>query len=377
MMNSIIDLLILKDQRSAVKRCWIARTVEEVVDRMSDLKCDETTRLYTNDFTTMYTQLPHEDFIKGVCGAIDEAEDELLRRHMMTRADPPLRYMSDGRWSAQSTDPGDWSCVQLKEALALIVSESYVMNGFTPRRQRLGVPMGQESSPPGSNLYLYSKEAKFVDEIVQRLGEQRVLREYDGFRHNCRFIDDTLSNLPYTHNPSSADYGGLGLHGAESGVKVNYLGLTISVNEGPLPTIKVRDKSVKFNFDLVRYPTVHTNVPAHSRIGTLVGMLVRSVRYTTTITQFREEIPLLLRNFATRGYGYAHMNEAIRKFVFRNVKKQYRNETRTHLLRTMADTIAAADPTALLALMPQPVHCDAQFKTFMTTFIRVARIKLL
>ena len=71
-LDGIIDRLLIKQRNENVKKCWIVRDTQEFIDSTATLQVDESTCITTADFTTMYTQLPHDVVVENVCSAIDD-----------------------------------------------------------------------------------------------------------------------------------------------------------------------------------------------------------------------------------------------------------------------------------------------------------------
>ena len=202
-------------------------------------------------------------------------------------------------------------------------------------------------------MYLYTKERDFVERLIALHGEDYVLREYDGFQFTSRFIDDRLSNLPEGKLPSAADYDGLELACAGSGRDVNYLGVRYQADSTTHSVrFTINDKQKYFPCNLVRFPSMVTNVPTHVRVGTVVTMLVRTWRYSSRTEDFFTELRRLMYLFMKKGYPEQLLKLGVSKFVDRNVKSEYRAEMR-HRIRKVI-TVSAGDHAAR-AMDPTPV----------------------
>jgi len=356
MCDSIIDVLQIIDQRRAIKRVWIVRTVEEPMEKMTHLKTDNSTELRVDDFTNMYTMLPHDKLVAGIHSAIDDAIPELARRFNVpvSHFTQYGRFCSDGKWTiTDGAVTDDWSIADLKKAVKYVVGNTHLMNGYKIFRQVIGIAMGENASPPFSTMYLYSKERDFVEKLIMQHGEDFVLREYDGFKFTSRFIDDRISNLPESKLPSAVDYDGLELACAGKGRDVNYLGVRYQVDSSSQSVkFTINDKQKFFPCNLVRFPSMITNVPTHVRVGTVVTMLVRSWRYSSRTEDFFLELRRLFYQFMKNGYVEQLLKVGIAKFVDRNVKSEYRNEMRHQLRKVLA--LSAGDHATRQA-NPTPV----------------------
>jgi hypothetical protein len=170
--------------------------------------------------------------------------------------------------------------------------------------------MGDEASPAISNLFLYVKEKQFVNRKVAELGEQEVIRRFHGYRFVLRYIDDRVApNYAPGALPDADDYG---LHIVDTAVgrSVVFLGIEASVADGAV-AFKARDKQHSFTFPIVRFPSWHSTVPACIRVGTVIGMLVRTLRLTSKLDDFLDESTFLFALFQRRSYPSKDMRAAV------------------------------------------------------------------
>jgi hypothetical protein len=218
------------------------------------------------------------------------------------------------------------SLKHLFEASKIIIDNCYTYTGGMVFLQVIGLPMGAEPSPPLANLYFYSLEKEFVEKKVAELGEDEVIKRYHGFRFNLRYIDDLIMpDLDDKSAPmmSEQDYGGCKYSITGRGTKVVFLGIQAEKQKNKFPIFKAQDKQQFFEFTVVRFPTWHSTMPRHVRVGTLTGMLVRTMRLTTNSDDFFAEVKYLYSLFRARQYKLDEMKAGIQKFLHRHVKSVY------------------------------------------------------
>ena len=364
MLDSCIDLLKLRDSRNAIKRCWIVRTVEEALEVCTHLDVDNTTVLRTDDFTNMYTCLPHTELIAGVWSAIDDAVQELATRHACSFDDATrnCRFSGAGVWTL-STDPTAWPIDRLKSAVKFIIEHTFVMNGFEVFRQVIGIAMGENPSPPMSTMYLYVKERNFVNRMIADKGEEYVLRECQGFRFVSRFIDDRFANLPAEKLPGPNDYDDLAIRCTGEGRTVTFLSISIKADPNLRKvTFELSDKQKSFPHRLVRFPSMASCIPNHIRTGTVITMLVRAWRYCSLAKDFFGESKELFQRFVERGYTKTQFYAAIDKFCDRNTAPEYRSDVASKL-KQLCNVLpgarrSAAQMDALLPPQPAAARVD-------------------
>lgn len=207
--------------------------------------------------------------------------------------------------------------------------------------------MGNEAIPPMANLYLYVKEKHFVEKRIRELGHQEVLRRTQGYKTVLRFIDDRISPaFDISDLPGDEEYG-MEILCTGQGTTVSYLGLQVDCSDPQQVVFKAQDKQQKFQFTLTRFPSWHTCVPSSTRIGTVVGMLVRTLRLTTKVADFFAEVTSVVSLFQQRGYTVTDMKKAFGKFTVRHIHERYRN----HVLVSLLDFLKSwKDPVPISIL---------------------------
>ena len=87
-----------------------------------------------------------------------------------------------------------------------------------------------------------------------------------------------------------------------------------------------RYKQQAFTHTLLRYPSWDSNIPKSIMLGTIVGMLVRTLRLTTRISDFKQEALFIIDTFRRRKYPEQFIRRGIKKFVFKYIEPELTNE---------------------------------------------------
>ena len=212
------------------------------------------------------------------------------------------------------------------------------------------------------------KERRFVEAKVSELGEAEVLRRWNGFRSVCRFIDDRASaGINPKDLPGSDDYG-LELVPTGSGRRVVFLGIetTLEEHNGRFVTFAARDKQHAFAFQLIRFPSWTTCLPRAVTIGTMIGMLTRTLILTSKVTRFIDECKFLLNEFKKRGYPDGVIRTAVHRFAHRRLELDGRRQVVASILSELdrvgpnerQDTSAPAPPVESGRAEVQHPHRD-------------------
>jgi hypothetical protein len=137
-----------------IRTCWYVESLEEVAMQLRRLP-EEVWRqpMRTVNFTTMYTNLPHDELLAKVRSAVAEAWDF----HKERTGSTPL--LGEEGWN---TGVETYTLEEVMEILRFLVTNSFVCNGGHVRKQVRGIPMGLAVSPQLANLYCYAVEREFA-----------------------------------------------------------------------------------------------------------------------------------------------------------------------------------------------------------------------
>lgn len=330
-LNSVIDMILFADAKRDIRRCWIIRDPQECIDVFSSTKGIKSLR--TDDFTKMYTNIPHTPLKAALHEALDDCATTLAFKFACSKEEAwkDIRFQYRSLTWIHGSNSG-MNLVELEQRCSFIIDNNFIQNGCHFVQQICGCPMGNEAIPPMANLYLYVKEKQFVEKRIQELGRDEVLRRTAGYRTVLRFIDDRISpEIMSSMLPGDDDYG-MEILCTGRGQTVSYLGLEVNATNPEQVVFKAQDKQQKFQFTLVRFPSWHTCVPPTTRIGTVIGMLVRTLRLTTKVEDFFSEVSTVVSLFQQRGYTAADMKKAFGKFTVRHIHGRYRNQVLVKLL---------------------------------------------
>ena len=347
-LDAVIDVLVTRDIGQKIKRCWITRDCQEFIDSTANLQHPET--MTTKDFSTMYTQLPHEDLIAGVCKAIDHAVVQLAKKMAIDVrvADEVIRYNSKGEWvldaGAHYADRMGWSIIEIKQAVRFCVENAYVLYGDKLFRQLVGIGMGHEESPPLANLYLYSKENEYIDKKIAEHSEAEIEERFRGFRYHRRFIDDLFAPCSREDMPGEADYK-LKIEVTGSGPSVVFLGVRVTI-DGDRLIYAARDKQHAFDFKVMRFPSWKSTVPQACKRGCIMGMLCRTMNLTTTTKDFIAECRHFVRLFREREYPDDFIRSSVQRFLARNIISAHRRRFLQEIVELHTDAPILADVPA-------------------------------
>ena len=177
------------------------------------------------------------------------------------------------------------SCRELCSSIDFLIDIIYVRFGNSVFRQVVGIPMGTNSAPLLADLFLHTFEYDFMLTTMKQDMTKAV-----SFGYTFRYIDDLFS----VNNDSSEEYIS-SIYPSELELKdttmasneVCYLDTRIKQGDDSTPNhISVYDKRDDFDFRIVNFPHMDSNIPANPAYGIYISQLVRYARICTSKADF-------------------------------------------------------------------------------------------
>ena len=190
-------------------------------------------------------------------------------------------------------------------------------------RQTIGIPMGTNCAPLLADLYLYYYEYKFMNKLItsKHLNLARL------FNQTYRYIDDLISinNASFEKHVKDIYPPCLELKNTtESLTGTSYLDLYICKGPSGELTTKLYDKRDVFNFDIVNYPFMDSNIPITPAYGIYVSRLVAFARACTNFEDFYNRHLHLAQKLCTQGFNKKILRKTFTKFCDKHGKLLYK-----------------------------------------------------
>ena len=148
-------------------------------------------------FSTLYTTLPHylikDKLIDLIESTIQTKDSQYLAcndRNAVLTSEKPKKYHA-------------WSCQNVCNALTLLSDNIFIQFGTKVYKQVVGIPIGTNSSPLVSDLFLFCYERNFM----MSLSDDKQADVIDAFNTSSRYLNDILNiNNVYFDNMVSQIY---------------------------------------------------------------------------------------------------------------------------------------------------------------------------
>jgi len=226
--------------------------------------------LITLDFSTLFTALSHNDIKTNLNWLINKMFTGPGRGQVLAVGRDKAFFTKEIKERAFAMD--------VTETMLLmedVIDNAFVTFAGSMFRQTKGVPMGGNCSPMMADLCLTVMEHRYIMDAT-------VSVQY-GLRYVVRYIDDILvANYDCFPDIAKDIYPSeLILKRADNPLDDRVAFLDLHINRHPILNIDLYDKTRDFNFQVVKFAHVTSNVPPSSTYQIFYSQLVRISRIAT------------------------------------------------------------------------------------------------
>ena len=262
---------------TGVNRMWIIDNTSDILDTIDQYNDDSNTdvarNIRTYDFSTLYTNIPHEDLKQKLKWVVEKA---FFTKHYIFVDDYGASWGK--RYNAHKLDKNE-----LLEYINFLIDNIYVTVGNDVFRQVIGIPMGTDCAPFLANLYLYALEFEFLEKLTKQ--DIRLARK---FSKTFRYIDDlSMFNSDGLMDTYKTQIYPLLILNNEnkSDLKATILDLDLTIVNNHIIS-KIYDKRDDFNFDITVFPNLSGNVHYKRSHGVIISQLIRYTKACTNVQDF-------------------------------------------------------------------------------------------
>ena len=313
-------------RNTGVNCFWIIDNAIEVMHVLKKINKTRGARHFDSfDFSTLYTNIPHNLLLNSI--------GELIKEAFRIRGANYLVVKNNGAayWSnTASAKDHNITEDKLIEQIEFLVDNIYVHVGNKIFKQTIGIPMGTDCAPLLANLFLFFYEYKFMK---LKLKQNSQLAKT--FSCTFRYIDDllTLNNPNFVDEIKNIYPTQLELKKTtETDSKLSYLDLEINIVDSRFTTT-VYDKRDGFNFHIVNFPYMDSNIPSKPAYGVYISQLVRIGRICDNYENFSTRHHHLTCRLVKQGFLYDKLISSFKKFCSRypDIFSKFKISVRKHV----------------------------------------------
>ena len=264
----------------------------------------------TYDFTTLYTTLPHH-LIKDQL--IDLINRTFIRENTLYLAcNEECAFFTSDVYNNHNL----WSCQKVCDALVYLLDNIFIRFGTKLYRQTIGIPMGTNCAPLVADLFLFCYERDFMKSLSREYQADII----EAFNSTSRYLDDLLNidSFYFDQIVERIYPTELQLHRANSSdTEAPFLDLNQCISNSTVST-KIDDKWDDFDFDIVNFPFLDSDVPWRTSYGVYISELIRFARASSNLNDFNYHNKTLTAKLLRQGYRYFKLRKAFSKFYRRH-----------------------------------------------------------
>ena len=181
--------------------------------------------------------------------------------------------------------------------------------------QVIGIPMGTNCVPLLADLFLYSYESEFLDNMI-RGGHRKLARS---FNLCYRYMDDLI----VFNNKKFGDYvkeiypSQLTVEKANIWWPSKLPGLDLHYREQRSTLHQALWETWGFDFHIVNFPFLSSNIPSSPSYGVYISQLIRYARCCSYYDDFGYRHKLLVDRLPSQGYEVKCLRNSFKKFYGR------------------------------------------------------------
>ena len=200
--------------------------------------------------------------------------------------------------------------------IEFLIDNIFVQFGGRLFHQAIGIPVGTNSAPLLADLFFYSYENEFLDNMIKS-GHRRLARS---FNLCYRYIDDLIvfNNKTFLDYLKEIYLSQLIVEKAnKSDHLADYLDLTFIIDSGCKLSTRLYDKRDDFDFHIVNFPFLPSNIPSCPSYGVYILQLIRYARCCSHYEDFRYCHNCLVDRLLSQGYRALRLEKSFKKFYSR------------------------------------------------------------
>ena len=304
-----------KSSRNGVNSMWIVKNSTSLLSSLDQLDVRTAISVQTYDFSTLYTSIPHSLLKSRITALIHNS----FKRRNGSNTYTHIKITSGKGYFIDTINPGGdnlYTADQICRMVEFLIDNIFVKFGGCLFHQVIRIPMGTNCAPLLADLFLYSYESEFLDNMI-RGGHRKLARS---FSLCYRYIDDLI----VFNNKKFGDYvkeiypSQLTVEKANTSDDLaNYLDLSFIIESNNQLYTKLYDKHDDFDFHIVNFPCLSSNIPSSPSYGVYISQLIRYARCCSYYDDFGYCHKLLVDRLLSQGYEVEHLRNSIKKFYGR------------------------------------------------------------
>ena len=301
--------------RNGVNNMWVLGSSTSLLSSLGRLGVRAAKSVRTFGFSTLCTSVPRGLLRSRISSLVRSAfgkEDGSVRcaRIKLTRA--------KGCFARDINGGGDnmFAADSICRMVEFLIDGVFVQFGGRLFRRVIGIPVGTSCAPLLADLFLYSYENGFLGSVI-RSGHRRLAGSFNlccgcvgglVVFNNKKFLDYLKEIYP---SQLTVEKAGRSDHLAD------YLDLTFIIDSGGKLSTRLYDKRDDFDFHIVNFPFLSSNIPSGPSYGVYISQLIRYARCCSHCGDFGCRHRCLVGRLLSQGYKALRLGKSFGGFYGR------------------------------------------------------------
>ena len=309
---------------SGIKNFWCVDSNAEITETFDRISHKNNAKsISTFDFSTLYTKIPHDKLIEVLSSIVDSTYNDTTRKYMSVGN--KRAYWVKGIRNTRFL----YSMNVVKDCLKFLIKDAYFRVGNLVFRQVNGI--GSDPAPFFANLFLFFFESKWINEC-KKANYGKAKR----FLNVFRYIDDLLTlndddeferSFPDIYPPELV----LKKENANNN-HATFLDLDIMISNDRFD-YKLYDKRNSFDFYIVRFPYLCSNMPSKMFYSCITAEILRICRASIQYNYFISAVDPFLKRMTRQGAKRGGVKRSLTKLLYRHTNsfKKYGKQNKVFL----------------------------------------------
>ena len=183
-------------------------------------------------------------------------------------------------------------------------------------RQVIGIPVGINCANILADLFLYSYESDFPNNVI-RTGQRKFARSFNVCFQYINYLL-VFNNNKFWKYVKDMCLSQLNVEKAnQSRNLASYLDLTFTIEKDGKLSTQLFDNHEEFDFHIVNFPFLSSNIPSGPSYGVFISQLIRYARCCSYYDDFKHRDNMLVERFVSQGYRYERLRNLFKRFYGR------------------------------------------------------------
>ena len=299
-----------QQKTSNINKCFVIDNRNPVTNFIKQINLHNNVRnISTYDFKTLYTSIPHDKLKQSLANTIRSTFNSRKKRFISVSGKSAT--LSNERKSSFSL-----SIQQLIDSINFIIDNSYITYRGEVFRQCIGIPMGTNCAPDLANLFLHFYEKEYIDKLINtnQLHIAQNLSDMFRYQDDCIIFNDDGLFQRLWEDIYPAE---MVLQKTNNGDSCTFLDLAIWTTNGKV-RYKSYDKRTDFNFEVIKYPDLKSNIPRAPSYGVFSSQLIRFCEVNNEFENFKTDVETLINKLVKQNFNKAILKTKFKKFYKNN-----------------------------------------------------------